>query len=332
MTITVVDGNDLPGILADAGVEAVADAPADKVADKPAADAKAAEKTDVAAKTDATAEPDDIEDDEGITPRQRREMTTNMLKALAKKHRRQKEAEEFAADQVNTRKAAEERAADLDRQLTEARSKLQPAKEVAEPKREDFKTDDEFIEASSDWKADQKIAKREQERAAEERQASVKQQFQRAAELVPDFESTVSKQLNYPGAVVGYMRESDMFAELGYHFAKNPGDLDRLNKLPPVRQLVELGKIESKLSPFGSSTSSPKDGDKPNGKATAAAPSTTDTGFSPSKPRSDAPVIKPLTSSDASQVEPDAREMTTRQQIEQFQRKKGVNLNARKRH
>lgn len=330
MAITVVDSNNLADIMTDAGIEPAADTtsadkPGEKTSDKPANGETGKTETIVV-------EPDDVEDDEGITPRQRREMTTNMLKAIGKKHRRIKEAEEFAADQVRKTTEAEERAADLDRRLKEAQAKIQPPKEVVEPKREDFKTDEEFIDAKSDWKADQKLAQRELERAAEQRQASVQKQFQRAAELVPDFESTVSKQLNYPGGIVAYMRESDMFAELGYHFAKNPADLEKLGNLPPVRQLVELGKIEARLQPFGSSDSSSKDGDKPNGKASTAAPSTADTGFSPSKARSDAPVIKPLTSGEGTQVEPDVREMNTRQMIEKFQRDQKVNLHARKRH
>ena len=87
--ITVVDGNNLAGILADAGVEQPTEAaPADKPTDKPAAGAdKGADKADTAGAKDegVAAEPDDVEDDEGITPRQRREMTTNMLKAIGKK-------------------------------------------------------------------------------------------------------------------------------------------------------------------------------------------------------------------------------------------------------
>ncbi len=332
MTITVVDGNNLESVMADAGIEAP---PADKPSDKP--EAKTDAKPEEGAKTETT-DPDDVEDDEGITPRQRKEMTANMLKAIGKKHRRLKEAEEFAAHTVTEKSAAEARAKELELQLKEAQARLNPPKESIEPKREDFKTDDDFIEARADWKADQKIAERERERKAEERHASVRAQFQRAAELIPDFESTVQKELSAytrptMQGVVSYMRESDMFAELGYHFAKNPDVLEKLDRLSGVRQLVELGKIEARLAPFGSSDSSSKAGEKPdNGKADKPSPSTADTGFSPSKARSDAPVIKPLTSGEGASVEPEVREMSTRQMIEKFQRDQKVNLHARKRH
>ena len=126
------------------------------------------------------------------------------------------------------------------------------------------------------------------------------------------------------------MRESDLFAELGYHFAKNPNVLDRLSRLSVNKQLVELGKIEATLTAFG--TKVPK----------ASAPRTEDddhepsreldTGFSPSKARRDAPVIKPLNSAEGQQSEPDIREKDVRQHIQQFQRDKKVNLNLRRRH
>jgi hypothetical protein len=188
------------------------------------------------------------------------------------------------------------------------------------------------MKASIKWGVETGIRQQKAREQAEARQLSVQQQFKRAAELVPDFDATVNKPLTYPQSVATYLRESDMFAELGYHFAKNPEALEKLSGLPPVRQLVELGKIEARLAPFGSSASSPEAGDKPDVRASQAATSTVDTGFSPSKTRSDAPVIKPLTSSEGTQVEPDVREMNTRQMIEKFQKDQKVNLHARKRH
>ena len=350
--ITVVDNSNLADIMAEAGV--VEEEPSGgKAAEKLEAGAKDSkdpkyhkatepadkDKPDAAAKKDGKAEPeqddaDDVEDEDGTTARQKRELSAKMLKAIGKKHRQVREAEEFASDQIRIRREAEARAADLDRQLKQEQARNQPAaaKADAEPERDDFATDAEFMKASIKWGVDQGIKRQKAEEAATQRQATVQQQFKRAAELVPDFDETVSKQLNYPAEVVAYMRESDMFAELGYHFAKHPAQLAKLVDLPPVRQLVELGKIEARLAPFGSSESSPKDGDKPNGTASKPAPSTVDTGFSPSKARSDAPVIKPLTSGEGTQVEPDVREMNTRQMIERFQKDQKVNLHARKRH
>ena len=317
MAITVVDGGNLEQALSEAGVEP--EKVADKPADKPKVETEAKPEEDDA---------DDVEDDEGVTARQKRELSGKMLKAIGKKHRQVKEAEEFAAHQYRATQAEKSRADELERQLQQSR----PApKEETEPSRDKFATEDQYIDAKIKWGVDQGIRQREAERIAAARTANVQEQYAKAAELVPDFESVVNKQLNYPRNVVEYMRESTMFAELGYHFGTTPKDLERLVSLTPVRQLVELGKIEAKLRPFGSSESSSKaDDESDNGKAKAK-PSAVDTGFSPSKARSDAPVIKPLTGGEGS-VEVDPRAMNTRQMIEDFQKTNKVNLHARKRH
>lgn len=330
MTIVTVDNTDLAAVMADAGMEPEAEtAVAETVKEKPTTEAKADAKTD--AKTEEQDDPDDAEDEEGISKRQRQELSAKMLKAIGKKHRQVKEAEEFAAHQVREKQAAEARSADLERKLKE----LQPAKEpIKEPQRQDFKTDDEYIEARSDWKTEQKLAEREAKREQAELDAGVERRFKTAMEAVPDFKTVIeANPLAFPEHMRAYVRESDMSAEICYHFAKDPHALAKVVALHPVRQLVELGKIEAKLSPFGSSASSPKADDKSdNGKADKAAPSTQDTGFRPSKARSDAPVIKPLSSSDGAQVEVDPEKMTTRQMIEDFQKTNKVNLSARKRH
>lgn len=334
MTVVTVDNTDLAAVMADAGMEPQTEAPAaDKPSDKPAdkvTDQAANDAKDGAeVKTDP--DPDDEEDDEGLTKKEREEWTKAMQKRVGRKHRQLKEAEEFAAHQVREKKAAEARAAELELKLKE----LQPAKEPAkEPQRQDFKTDDEYIEARADWKAELKVAERDALRQQAELDAGVERRFKNAMEAVPDFQRVIeANPLSFPEHMRAYVRESDMSAEICYHFAKDPQAFAKVVALHPVRQLVELGKIEAKLAPFGSSASSPKVDDKSKqGGETKTSPSATDTGFSPGKARSDAPVIKPLSSSDGAQVEVDPEKMTTRQMIEDFQKTNKVNLSARKRH
>ena len=326
MPITVIDSGNLEQIMTHEGVEADLK-PAESVKTE-VVEPKTADKLDAE-------DQDDVEGEDGTTERQRRELSAKMLKAIGKKHRQVKEAEEFAAHQYREKQAAEARAAELESRLKELQAQSKQAEvkeEEVEPKRENFDTEGEYIDAKIKWGINQGIAKREAERLEAERQLTVAQQIARATELIPDFEQVTSAPLNWPQGVAAYLRESPMFAELGYHFAKNPDQLQRLAKLPPLKQLVDLGKIEATLKPFGSSESSPKAGDEPNnGKAAKAAPSAVDTGFTPSKARSDAPVIKPL-NGEGAQVEPDVRDMDVRHHIAEFQKTNKVNLHARKRH
>lgn len=329
MTITVVDGGNLVQELAYAGVEESEAKPEVKAEPKAEPEAKEVKADDKAeAKTEPAADDaDDVEDGEGITTRQKRELSAQMLKAIGKKHRQMKEAEEFAAHQYRERQQAERRTNELEEEAR--RNRPQQAQEPVEPARENFGTEGEFIKASIKWGVDVGIREREAQMRVEANQTRLRASLTKAQELVPDFrEVTQNAKYDVPGPVAEYMKESDMFAEIGYHFAKNPSVLGRLISLTPVRQLVELGKIEATLQPFGKPAKEvPEAGEEP--KATKA--STTDTGFTPSKARSDAPVIKPLTGGEGS-VEPDVRTMDIRQSIEHYQKTQKVNLHARKRH
>jgi len=351
MAVVTVDSGNMEQFFAEANGETVKSSHAPTVRitagsgaerlDSPHSKEKAEDNPDepkAEAKPDAPPEVDDDADDEegddGLTARQKRELSAKMLKAIGKKHRQVKEAEEFAADQIRLARAAERRAEDAERELSK-RTKPEPEQAAVEPTREAFATETEYIDAKIQWGVDQGIAKRDAERAETQRRSTVAAQLAKAAELVPDFAVVTSANLNWPGAVAQYMRDSEMFAELGYHFAKHPAELEKIASLTPIKQLVAIGKIESTLSPFGSrstASDSKTSEQSDDGKAGAkpAAPST-DTGFSPSKARSDAPVIQPL-SDGGRAIDPEPSSMSTREMIQAYQKSKGVNLAARKRH
>ncbi|MCA8018080.1 hypothetical protein [Burkholderia metallica] len=343
MTVTVLDSTDLPAILADAGVELEAAPAASDATNKPADDA-----SDKAGLTDAEQheDPDDVEGEDGLTPRQKRELTEKMQKAIGKKHRQRMEAEEFAAAQYSERKLAEERAARLERELAELRSKSapQPAPKAPEkPQRENFQTEEEYVDAMIQFGVDQRLREKEEQdaraRAEREREQLIeaaKGRIARALELVPDYaEVTGAVDLEVPPAIAGYMQKSDMFAELGYHLAKNPDLLLSLTKLPPDEQLVKIGKIESTLQPFepkAAPNDSKSSKEVPNGKASKPAPSA-DTGNIPSKPRGNAaPVITPLDAAGSAGATKDSKDMNIREAIEDFSKRNRVNLGMRKRH
>lgn len=343
MSVTVLDSTDLPAILADAGVELETDPAAAEAANKPVE--SASDKTDPAA-GDSHEDADDIEGDDGLTPRQKRELTDKMQKAIGKKHRQRMEAEEFAAAQYSERKLAEERAARLERELAELRSKSapQPAPQAPQkPQRADFQTEEEYVDAMIQFGVDQRL----REKAAEDAKARAKREqaqlieaakgrIARALELVPDYaEVTGAVDLEVPPAIAGYMQKSDMFAELGYHLAKNPDLLLSLAKLPPDEQLVKIGKIESTLQPFepkAAPNDSKSSKEVPNGQASKPAPSA-DTDIDLSKPRGKAaPVITPLDAAGSAGAAKDSKDMNIREAIEDFSKRNRVNLGMRKRH
>jgi hypothetical protein len=342
MATVVIDNADVGAVLADARGEKVEPVKADTKEAK--ADDKAADNTD------------DVEDENGVTPAQKREFTAKMLAAIGKKHRQMmeakesaativKSAEDFAAEQYNEKRLAEQRAENLERELQRlknAQIKVE-VKEATEPKRKDFKTDDEFRDAAIDWKVDQKLQakqREDQQREDERRQQQVLEaansRIARAIETVPDFKAvTEACDWETPPYIASYMQESEMFGELGYFLAK-PEQAElraKLSKMRPEAALVEIGKIESKLSPFAAAKANGNGSD--NSKSNGSTPSTdasqassTDSGQSKSR----AAVIKPLSSGSAVQVEKDEAEMSPQEALAAWQKKHGVNLQARKRH
>jgi hypothetical protein len=341
----VLDSSDKDAVLADARGEAP-EPPKSNGKDKEAeGKAEAAASGDGAipgeTKPDNKAEehPDDVEGEDGLSARQKKEFSATMLKTIGKKHRQMKEAEEFAAAQYSERKLAEQRADHLQAALDAAKGKAAPeVKEVAKPDRQNFGTETEYVEALTDWKVDQALAKhaaeqakQAQERAFAEMEATAKQRIADAIKLVPDFaDVTGAADQVIPPAVAGYMQESEMFAELGYHLAKHPELVVSLAKLKPALQLVQIGKIESTLQPF--SKEKTKDGATPSSKAvTEALQASETTGLTPSKARNMAPVIQPLSTVGAA-VEKDPEDMNIRETISDWQKRNNANLAMRKRH
>jgi hypothetical protein len=352
----VLDSNNLEAIIADAtGEPSVEGKEGEAATVSDTANQSVAQKTERGAKADsgtgevgatkaeqAAEELDDIEGEDGLTPRQKRELTEKMLAAIGKKHRMLKDAEEFGAEQYNEKRLAEQRVDQLQREIDRLKAQLQPVqKEPEKPKREDFQTEEAFRDALDDWRVDQKFKAKEAERqqALEaERQAQIvaeaKVRIAKALELVPDFaEVTEAVDTEVPPYIAGYMQESELFAELGYHFAKHPDELARLAKLTPARALVEVGKIESRLQPFSAAAdgAATEKETKGNGATPSPKPSTETAVPPPSKPRAAAP-IKPLSSGSAVQVEKPESEMSAKEALAAWSQKRHVNLTRRQRH
>lgn len=333
MPTVVLDSSNIPAILADAHGEP---APTPPAAENSPAEPSSEDSVSVAA-----AEPQsELEDENGLTASQKRELTTKMLKAIGKKHRELKEAEEFAASQYSGRRDAEQRIALLQKELDalKASAPAPAAKAPEAPKREAFKSEAEFQDAMIDYKVEQKLAaqreadaKALQEKQTQEIIAQAEARLAAARELVPDFDEVVGAiDTEVPPYIAGYMQRSAMFAELGYHFAQNPDVLERLSRMRPEDALVEVGEIKSTLKPFAPSAKA--NGKAPESKTNGSAPrqeQKTDT--APSETRT-APVIRPLATGSGSQVEKAASDRSYAEERAYWEKKNGTRLARRSRH
>lgn len=165
---------------------------------------------------------------------------------------------------------AEARYAALEAQIQElkapkAATESQPEKA---PQRGDFNSYEDFVEARAlhvarmeakkELEAFKNESKKEKENSTK---AQAQKEFSRRVESVieagqksyPDFDAVVNEAVEdglipTRGALYEAIMDSDMGEKLVYHLAKHPAEAERINKLGPLAQVRELGKLEDRLS------------------------------------------------------------------------------------
>jgi hypothetical protein len=135
-----------------------------------------------------------------------------------------------------------------------AAGQAQPSAQAAPQKPTPDQFDDygAYVEALTDWKADQAVAKRMEQdstrKVAETRTQTFAERQAAARAVMPDYDEVVGSSdtpiANHVGEAI---MESDRGPDLAYHFAKNPDALMRLNGMSPTQAAREIGKLEATL-------------------------------------------------------------------------------------
>jgi len=179
-------------------------------------------------------------------------------------------AKTFSQEEVDEllqkRVAKEQRKAqrDADRRVAEAVLQAQPKEAPApistdRPKAENFQTTEDYIEAVTEWKAEQIIERKEKARA-ETTAATRQEQYQRevheayteredtARDKYSDYEDVVGNpKLPINAVMADAIRTSDQGPDLAYYLGKHPDEALKIAKLPPILAVKELGKLEARL-------------------------------------------------------------------------------------
>ena len=134
-----------------------------------------------------------------------------------------------------------------------------PKKETPQgkPTLDQFESYDDFTEALTDWKLDQRETVREQKAKEESSnkqrndiQKSYAEKSDKFRESTPDYDDVIAEiaDVELTEATAVSVLESDLAAQLTYYFGKNPDELDRINSLSPLATAREIGKLEASLS------------------------------------------------------------------------------------
>jgi len=190
-----------------------------------------------------------------------------------KGEKRKKPISERMSELVSQRKAAETEAQQAKRESAELRARLEamsaqaaPVKEEPRPDRSKFANDEEYIEAVAEWKADQRLAKREREQAEAKAKAEREQlatNWQKAQERakaeIDDYEAVIkASDVQLPGHLHQAILESDVGPHLAYYFAKHPDEAKRFAGMSATTALRQLGKLEDRLADDSDDEPAPK--------------------------------------------------------------------------
>jgi small-conductance mechanosensitive channel len=177
--------------------------------------------------------------------------------------RAKKPISERMSELANKRREAETRAQQAEREAAELRAKLdamsaraEPVKEEPRPDRTKFANDEEYIEAVAEWKADQRLAKRERDQAEAQAKAEREQLVnrwkaaqERAKAEIEDYETVIkASDVQLPGHLHQAILESDIGPHLAYYFAKHPDEAKRFAGMSATTALRQLGKLEDRLA------------------------------------------------------------------------------------
>lgn len=141
------------------------------------------------------------------------------------------------------------------REMETRQQEAQRPANQSQPVFDDFNGDAAaFVEALSDWKADQKLVQREQQTYQQTTVASYEDRVEKARDTqYPDYDDVVGKPYEEGGPAISPLMGDAIMTEangidVAYYLGKNVKESVRIAKLPPLQQAVEIGKLAVKLA------------------------------------------------------------------------------------
>jgi len=151
--------------------------------------------------------------------------------------------------------AAERKAAELEARVLSLQANAQPIAESAKPMRSQYATDDDYIEALSDYKAKQAIREREEQQAkarADAEQAEVAEAWSKRQEAamkrLPDYADVIGKsEVNIPAHIHQALLESEQGPDIAYYLASYPDEAKRIVQMKPLAAIKRIAALERDL-------------------------------------------------------------------------------------
>lgn len=152
--------------------------------------------------------------------------------------------------------AAESRARELQARLEALQSKPAPIEAGDEPKRTQFVSDDDYIDARADWKAKQVLANREKAQTEAQQKAefeavtkSWEKRIDKAKKDMPDFEDVVGgAEIEISSVIHQALLRHEEGPSLAYLLAKHPEEATKVNRMHPIDAVRYLDRLARDLT------------------------------------------------------------------------------------
>ena len=129
------------------------------------------------------------------------------------------------------------------------RERVQPVVQQAPVTPEQFASNEDYVEALADQRAEQKIAEREQRKQQAEMLNTYHDKEEEVRAKYDDFEQVAyNPNLTITTVMAQSIQASDNGPEVAYHLGANPREAERISRLSPIMQAKEIGKIEAQLT------------------------------------------------------------------------------------
>lgn len=179
------------------------------------------------------------------------ELDDILQKRLAKEHRKLERQARLEVENEYLRKQQSHPQPQVSQPVQEAGS--------GEPKPENFQTYEDYIEAVTDWKVEQKLdtklrglqeqsQERKQQTAIAEHEARIAKNLNKAATKYDDFHEVVSNpDLTVTIPMRDAIGDSEIGGEIAYYLGTHTDEAATIANMSPVQQIKAIDRLESKL-------------------------------------------------------------------------------------
>jgi len=136
-----------------------------------------------------------------------------------------------------------------EREQVQRQAEMQQPRHATNLSIDQFESPDAYAEALAEQKAQELIAKREQQKQYSEVAEVYHEREEEARNKYDDFEQVAyNPALKITNVMAEAIQSSEIGPDVVYFLGQNPKDADRISRLSPLMQAKEIGRIEAKLA------------------------------------------------------------------------------------